>query len=112
MKIITKITILELTEMSKRMFMEMVKADVDLKQNIILIDMDMHADGESYLLEHGSKQEDLWGVNLYPKEYGTDNFIEYDSMINLRPRTNRSRIIQDENIKKQIKDLILKAIDD
>jgi hypothetical protein len=112
MKIITKITILELTEMSKRMFMEMVKADVDLKQNIILIDMDMHADGESYLLEHGSKQEDLWGVNLYPKEYGMDNFIEYDSMINLRPRTNRSRIIQDENIKKQIKDLILKAIDD
>ena len=36
MKIITKTTILELTKMFKRMFMEMVKADIDLRQNIIL----------------------------------------------------------------------------
>ena len=53
--------------------------------------MDMHADGEAFLLDHGSLQEDLWGINLHPEHFGTANFIEFDSMINIRPRLQIAR---------------------
>ncbi len=62
----------------------------------------MHADEEKMLLENGSNQDNLWGINLYPDIEGED-FIEYDSMINIRPRQgNSSRGIEDKNIRKQI----------
>ena len=38
-------------------------------------------------LQQGARQEDLWGINLYFDEEGED-FIEYDSLINIRPRQN------------------------
>lgn len=44
----------------------------------------MRADGEGILLKNGSKQANLWGINLYLQEVG-DEWIEYDSLINLRP---------------------------
>ena len=47
--------------MAERMYGTMVKADVDVAKKIVVIDMDMHADGEAYLLERGSQQADLWG---------------------------------------------------
>lgn len=43
----------------------------------------MRADGEGILLKNGSKQANLWGINLYLQEVG-DEWIEYDSL-NLRP---------------------------
>jgi len=55
----------------------------------------MHADEEALLLDEGSAQPSLWGINLYPASYGTGAFIEYDSMINLRPRQNRTRGVED-----------------
>ncbi|MGC1176980.1 MAG: DUF5674 family protein, partial [Candidatus Saccharimonadales bacterium] len=107
MKQVTKISLNELKEMSKKMFEAIVKADVDLARSIVVVDMGMHADGEAYLLENGSKQKDLWGINLHPDKYGTDEFIEFDSMINLRPsQSNFSRSIEDEKIRAQIVALI------
>ncbi|MEX0151944.1 hypothetical protein MRBLMI1_001153 [Microbacterium sp. LMI1-1-1.1] len=53
----------------------LVKADVDVARGVLVLDMDMHADGEAFLLEQGSRQEDLWGINLHPEHYGTDAFI-------------------------------------
>lgn len=59
------------------------------------------------LLEQGSKQENLWGVNLWPEYYGTNDFIEYDSMINIRPlQNNRSRGVEDEGIQQAIKKIV------
>lgn len=93
--------------MAERMYGTMVKADVDIAKKIVLIDMDMHADGEAYLLERGSQQTDLWGINLYPDKFGTDEFIEFDSMINIRPRQNNpSRDVLDPAIRRQIIDII------
>ena len=43
-------------------------------------------DAEQYLLRQGSVQNNLWGINLYPDKYGAPDFIEFDSMINIRPR--------------------------
>ena len=107
MKQVEKISLAELRQMAENMYGTLVKADVDVTKLILLVDMDMHADGEAYLLESGSAQADLWGINLHPDTFGTDEFIEFDSMINIRPRQNNtSRDVLDENIRKQIHDLV------
>jgi hypothetical protein len=63
----------------------------------------MHADEEKMLLENGSKQQDLWGINLYPQNFGKEDFIEFDSVINLRPsQNNLSRFVEDEKIRQKI----------
>ena len=103
MKQIENITIAELDKMAARMFEHLVKAVVDVERELMVVDAELHVDQEQYLLEKGSRQEDLWGINLYPGEYGTEKFIEFDSMINIRPRQgNRSRGVDDESIRKRI----------
>ncbi|MCA9300985.1 hypothetical protein H6801_02875 [Candidatus Nomurabacteria bacterium] len=107
MKIVQKISIGEIQEMANKMFGELVKADVDIVKKIVIIDMPMHYDGEQELLKNGSKQKDIWGINLYPEDYGTDNFIEFDSMINIRPsQGNSSRDVLDADIRTKITDII------
>ena len=83
-------------------FGDMVKAVVDIEKEIMAIGGEMHADEEAFLLEQGSKQENLWGINLYPDSDQAD-FIEFDSMINIRPRQgNRSRAVENEELRKKI----------
>lgn len=68
------------------------KAVIDIDRKIMVIGGSMHMDEEEMLLGAESEQNNLWGVNLYPDQYGTDSFVEFDSMINLRPNLgNRSR---------------------
>ncbi len=111
MKQIDKITATELSEMSQKMYGNLAKGVVDLNKGILVVDVDMHVDAEQFLLENGSIQDDLWGINLYPDKFGTDEFIEFDSMINIRPRQNNlSRGIDDENIRRQIKQLITEKV--
>lgn len=103
MKIVKKVSVAELREMAEKMFGTIVKADIDVAKKIVIIDMEMHVDGEQELLEKGSLQTDLWGINLKPAQYGTDGFIEFDSMINIRPRQNNpSRDVLDEKVRKEI----------
>ena len=93
------------------MYGNLVKGVVDLSNDILVIDAEMHADEEEYLLENGSKQADLWGINLYPEKFGTDEFVEFDSMINIRPRQqNMSRGVEDESIRRQIVDLVAQKV--
>src|SRR3989344_404835 len=93
------ISIDDLRQMSMHLFGGLVKAVVDVEKEIMVVDAEMHADEEKYLLELGSKQDNLWGINLYPDL--KDDFIEFDSMINIRPRLhNLSRGIEDENLRK------------
>ena len=63
------------------------------------------------LLEQGSEQEFLWGFNLYPDETG-DDFIEFASLINIRAwQGTRSRDVEDENVRKQIEELVSKFVE-
>lgn len=104
------ISIDELKSMSQRIFGGLVKAVVDVKKGIMVLDAEMHADCEKYLLEQGSNQDDLWGINLYPEVTGAD-FVEFDSMINLRPRLkNFSRDIESPMLRKKILKIIDKLI--
>lgn len=107
MKIVDKISVKELEDMAKAMYGTFVKADVDVARKIMIVDMAMHYDGEAHLLENGSKQKDLWGINLHPEDYGTDDFVEFDSMINIRPSGgNPSRDVLDKGIRQQIRDIV------
>ncbi|MCX5748635.1 MAG: DUF5674 family protein [Candidatus Saganbacteria bacterium] len=111
MKIVRdKISVSELDGMAKMMFGNMVKAVVDVKKDIAAVDAELHADMEAYLIENGSDQCDLWGINLYPGQKKED-FIEYDSMINIRPnRGNRSRGVEDKEIRAKITEIINKLV--
>lgn len=111
MKIIReKISIDELRRMAQRMFGNLVKAVIDIDRGIMAVDADLHADQEALLLENGSKQESLWGINLYPELEGED-FLEFDSMINVRPsQGNRTRGVENEEIRKKILDITNKLI--
>jgi hypothetical protein len=111
MKIITDgISREELAEMSKKMFGNLVKAVVDIEKKIMAIDADLHADEEALLLENGSAQKNLWGINFYPELIGED-FVEFDSMINLRPaQGNRSRGVDDLEVQKKILEIIDKLV--
>ena len=88
----------------------LVKAVVDIDRRIIAIGGGLHADEEQLLLEDGSTQENLWGINLYPDTETTD-WIEFDSMINIRPRQgNRSRGIEDPAIQQSIRTIVAALI--
>ena len=65
-------------------YTEMMKIVVDVDNEVLAIDGDMHADLGKLLLESGSVQQSLWGVNVYPGRKN-DEFIEYTSFINIRP---------------------------
>lgn len=103
MQFLTKqITIEELEKIAERGFGDMVKAVVDVEKELIAIDAELHSDLEAYCLENGSIQSSLWGINYYPTIEDAD-FIEFDSMINLRPvQGNRSRGVEDAAIQKKI----------
>lgn len=96
--------------MASAIFENMVKAVVDVERELIALDGELHSDLEALLLQDGSKQKDLWGINLYPDMQG-DEFIEFDSMINMRPsQGNRSRSVGSEETRKKINEIVSKKI--
>lgn len=111
MKIIKdKILIADLQKMATQMFGNLVKAVVDIEKEIIVVAGELHSDEEALLLEKGSKQEDLWGINLYPFKL-KEEWIEFDSIINLRPSLrNYSREIENQEVKEKIKKIIYALI--
>ena len=91
-----------LKKIAKERGSNLVKVVVDVKENIIAIGGAMHADEEKFLIEQGSIQEDLWGINIHPDSL-RENWVEFDSMINIRPRqNNRSRGVEDPDNQEKI----------
>jgi hypothetical protein len=102
-----QITVAKLTSMAEATFGDLVKAVVDVSRGLLAVDAGMHSDLEALLLDAGSRQGDLWGINLYPADYGTPDFLEFDSMINLRPgQGNRTRSVEDPAIRAAIAELV------
>lgn len=111
MIIVDKITNDELRALASNYFGDMVKAVADINKEILCVDAELHADMEQYLLSNGSQQSDLWGFNLYPDENG-DDFIEFYSMINIRPyNNNRSRNVENQEIRNKIIEIVNKKIE-
>lgn len=84
----------------------MVKACVDIGRGVMAMGGELQSDEEALLLEDGARQADVWGINLYPDE-PKDAWIEFDSMINVRPaQGNRSRGVDDPAIQLQIRQVV------
>jgi hypothetical protein len=96
----------ELRSLAAHRFGDLVKAVVDIRREVMLLDADLHADQEAELLADGSSQTDLWGINLYP-EMSAPEWLEFDSMINLRPSFgNRSRGVDEASTRTRIQALV------
>jgi hypothetical protein len=100
----------ELKVIAQNVFGDMVKAVIDIEKEVIAVDAELHADLEAFLLEKGSAQCSLWGLNFYPEING-DDFLEFDSMINIRPsQNNRSRGVENEQIRNKIIEIVQRRI--
>jgi hypothetical protein len=105
------ITRFELKKIAQEGFGDLVKGAVDIEQGIMVLGGELHMDEEMLLIEQeNSKQEFVWGINLYPEKEGGD-FMEFDSMINLKPAFgNRTRGVDDAVIQKKIIEIVGKLI--
>ena len=102
MQIVDKISISELRTLASKMFGNLVKGVVDVENEILVIDADLHSDEEAFLISNGSDQKNLWGINIYP-DLSDEDRIEFDSLINLRPSAgNNSRGVESEDIRNKI----------
>jgi hypothetical protein len=111
MEMITQaITLARLREMAESKFGDMVKAVVDVDEGIMAVDGELHADEEELLLVHGSKQANLWGINIYP-DAGIGDWLELDSMTNLRPsQGNRSRGVENPQVRQRIVEIVSRLV--
>ena len=111
MKIIAKaIQGEELQEMAAGLFGNIVKAVVDIERELLAVDAELHSDLEALLLEDGSQQRNLWGINLYP-QLAENEFIEFDFLINIRPsRGNTSRGVENAGTRQKIIAVVKKRI--
>jgi hypothetical protein len=93
-------------------FGDMIKAVVDVERAVMAIGAELHADEEAALLDDGSRQADLWGINLYPRESG-DAWLEFDSMINVRPsQGNRTRGIDADETRNVVRRVVHALVSD
>lgn len=101
----------ELRIIAKERFGDLVKVAVDIEQEIMAAGGELHIDEEVLLIEQeNSKQENVWGINIYPDNSG-DDFIEFDSMINLKPAFgNRSRSIDNPEIREKVIAVVKKLV--
>ncbi|OGG63019.1 hypothetical protein A3C21_03265 [Candidatus Kaiserbacteria bacterium RIFCSPHIGHO2_02_FULL_59_21] len=103
----------ELREIADERFGDLVKAAIDIRQEIIALGAELHADAQVELIEkEESSTEDIWGINLYPAEKD-DALVEFDSMINLKPAFgNRTRGVDDESTRGKIREIVNRIVTD
>jgi hypothetical protein len=84
-----------------------LKLAVDVEQNILAGGGELHY--EEALLEEGSNQSNLWGASWYPNK----QMIEYESIINIRPReNNRSMEVENSEIREKIREIVHNLLGD
>lgn len=106
----TSVTKTALITMSEQQFGDMVKAVVDIDQGIMAIGGELHSDEEALLIEQGSLQKHLWGINLYPTHPASE-WNEFDSMINVRPSGgNRSRSVERAEIREAVTEIVNRLV--
>jgi hypothetical protein len=106
-----QVTVAHLMQLAGSTFGDLVKAVVDVEGGAMAIGGAMHADEEAVLIDLGCRQRDLWGINLYPEQFGGGDWIEFDSMINVRPgQGNRSRDVEDPETRRRIVEVVTRLV--
>lgn len=112
MQTVSKNNLISIEELKKEAskLSGLVKAVVDVEKSIMVVGADLHSDEEEFLINDGSRQENLWGINIYPYE-DKENWIEFDSMINLRPSWgNLSRGVDSKEVSERIKNIVYSLV--
>ncbi|MFH1366427.1 MAG: DUF5674 family protein [Patescibacteria group bacterium] len=101
----------QLKSIAHHQFVDLVKAVVDVEQEIMVIGGEHHVDERDFLMENEeSKFENLWGIDLYPERTGK-SFVELESAINLKLSSGSRGVYHpavQEKIIKVVERLILK----
>lgn len=80
---------------------------ISTKESWLLAEV-FSADEEAFLLQRGSSQMNLWGINLH-FDLPEPDMVEFDSIINIRPRQgNSSRAVEDS----AVRDAVMKIVGD
>lgn len=105
------ITLDELRALAHEQYGDIIKAVVDVRQGIMGVGGELHVDIQSLLINTaGSEGDTTWGINLYLDKTG-DDFVEFDSMVNLKPLIgNRTRGIDDEAIRALIRAVVTRLV--
>jgi len=107
------ISLEKLKQIATQSYSRLIKAVVDIELKTMTLGAPLHSDEEAQLLKKGSQQKNLWGINLYPEFYQSKNFIEFDSMINLRPgQGNMTRGVDNPTLRERIKKIVFHLIKD
>lgn len=85
-----------------------IKTAVDIERRVLAGGGELHADCEKELLKDGSRQQDIWGASFMPL---TGRLI-FESIVNLRPRQNRSMELLDPTIRERVAQLINEFLGD
>ncbi|MCJ7507814.1 MAG: DUF5674 family protein [candidate division Zixibacteria bacterium] len=80
-----------------------IKVAVDIRRKTLSGGGILHADCEAQLLADGSRQEDIWGADWYPKSQK----VQFEALINIRPSENNTSMeIQNPNIRLQVEFIV------
>lgn len=106
-----KITKEELKKIAEQGFGTVIKAVVDVEKEIIALGGELHSDANELLIENGSRQENLWGINIQ-LDKPRNEWIDFQALINIRPSIgNRSMEIENPEIRNKIKETVNKLVD-
>ncbi len=102
----------ELQRIAQERYGDLVIAVVDVEQGIMAVGGEFHADEEVILMEQEhSSREHTWGINIWPDKRGTEEFIQFDSMVNLKPSFgNRTRGVDNKEVQNKIRDIVSRLI--
>ncbi len=90
-----------------------VKAVVDVERGAVVVGMKFHDQAIPLLEEGGSKRPNLWGVRLHPEAFGDANFVEFDSMINIKPELdNPSTDVESPELRQRIIETVEAVVTD
>lgn len=85
-----------------------IKVAVDIRHDILAGGGELHADCEFVLLENGSQPTDIWGADWVPRTQE----VRYESLINLKPRQNRSMEILEPGVRYRVESIVRTLLED
>lgn len=97
----------QIEQMSETYLGLWIKLAVDISRKILAGGGELHYDCEQILLQDGSLQSDVWGADWYSET----KRVGFESLINIRPRQNRSMEIQDPSIREEVESIVCRLLE-
>lgn len=86
----------------------LVKAVVDVRQDVLAAGGEIHVDAVALLLAEGSRREDLWGATWYPE----NREAHLEALVNVRPRRGNAWVrIDDRDVRARVEGLLRRFLE-